>query len=103
MLVVWKLDRELALVFWLGVLICVVGFAEREASVLTRGRADVTDRTDYRAGPDRCLAREELLPVTTHTSIMIGKVGNVGKISSRSPRGRNLMTFFALKTFMFFG
>ena len=103
MLVVWKLDRELSLVFCPRLLICVVRFAEGEARLLAWRCMHVTDDTDCRAGSNHCPAREELLPMTTHASLMVGKVSNVGKVSSRSPRRRNLVTLVAPETHMFFG
>src|ERR1041385_554062 len=98
MFVMRKLDRELPLVFGLRLLISLVWSAKGEARIFTRRGAHVTDSANCGTRSDHRLAREELLPMTTHTGVVIGKVGNVRKVSFCSPRCRNLVTFVALET-----
>jgi len=58
---------------------------------------------DNRPASDARLAREELLAMTTHAGIVIGKVGGVREFAFRVPVGRNVMTSIALQRFMFVG
>ena len=101
MFVVRELDRELPFVFRLRCLTSIVRFAESKPRIFARRGAHVTRGADRRAGVDESLSREELLPVATHTRIVIGKVRRVGKISLRRPRGRELVTGVARETLVF--
>ena len=103
MFVMGELDRELPFFYWLGGLARVVGFAEGEASIFSRRDAHVAHGADGRAGPDHRLPREELLPVTTDTSIVFGKIGSIWKISLRGPGSGNFMTGIAGEALVFFG
>src|SRR5882672_4718360 len=78
MLVVWKLGEELTLAGWI---------AKREARIVSRGNLRVADGTD-----DRLCAFEKLGAMTTHTSIVAGIIGNVGKVAHLFPVvGRDLV------------
>jgi|SRR5215471_13038637 len=57
---------------------------------------------DCRAGATESLTGKELLPVTTHTSVVIGKVGHIRKFALGIPRCRNLVTVAAREALMFF-
>lgn len=103
MFVMRELDRELAFVFGLRRLTSIVRLAKSEPHILARPGAHVTDGADCRAGAGESQPREELLPVTTHTRIVIGKVRRVGKISLRRPRGRHLVTGVAREALVFLG
>src|SRR5713226_9347830 len=103
MFVVRKLNRELAFVFRFRSLISVVRFAKSEARIFARRGAHMTDCANRGAGADESLSRKELLPVATHTRIVIGKVCGIGKISLRRPGGRQLVTGVAHETLVFLG
>ena len=85
MLVVRKLDRELAFVFCFGRLVRTVRFAKSKAPSFTRCGTHVADGANGRAGEHKSLTCEKLLAMTTYTSVMVWKVSNVGKRSLRSP------------------
>src|SRR5882724_6461704 len=85
MFVVRKLNRELAFVFCFRRLIRTGGFAESEAALFPWRGTHVTDGTNSRAGGDESLAGEELLAMTTYTSVMVWKIRNIGKNSLRGP------------------
>lgn len=103
MFVVGKVDLELPLVFWFRRLVRPVRFAESEAAIFAWRRAQMTNRTDRRAGSDERLAREELRPVTAHARVVIGKVSHVGKRTTSRPRCWNLVTRVALEALVFIG
>src|SRR5438046_1292767 len=103
MFVVREFDRELTLVFRLAGLVRVVWFAEGKARVVSRRAAYVTDSADRRTGPGESLPRKELLPVTAHARVMIGKVRHVGEISLCSPGSRNSVAGIAVQAFVFVG
>lgn len=100
MFVMRKLYGELALVFRLRLLFRIVRLAESKAAIFARRRAHMTNGADSRPGSNHRLAREKLLPVTTHTRVVIWKVGHVRKISLCRPRRRNLVAFIACETLM---
>lgn len=101
MFVVRKLNRELAFFFRLRRLIRVIRLAKSKARIFARRGAHMTDCANRRAGADERLPRKELLPVATHTRIVIGKVCGVGKISLRRPRGRQLVAGVAREALVF--
>lgn len=101
MFVVRELDRELPFVFRLRRLASIIRLAKSEPHIFARRGAHVTDGADCRAGAGESLPREELLPVTTHTRIVIGKVRRVGKIFLRRPRGWQFVTGVARQALVF--
>ena len=103
MLVVWKLNGELPLIFRLRSLIRAIRFAESEPAIFARRGAQMTDSADCRAGAAQSLTREELRPMTTHACVVIGKIRDIGERAVRSPCRRNLVTGVALETFVFVG
>src|ERR1043166_9541170 len=98
-----KLDSELPLWLCLQGQARDVGGAKSEPSFFTRRGAHVTDGADRWARANHRLAREELLAVTAHAGIVIGKVGNVGKVSLGIPLGRKLVTSVAREAFVLIG
>ena len=58
--------------------------------------------TDCRAGAAKSLRGKKLLPVTTHTSVVIWKVSHIGKFAFGIPRGRNFVAGVAGEALMFF-
>ena len=97
MLVMRKFDRELPLFFRPGWLARVVGLAEREACVFSGRGAHVTHRANGWASANERLTCEELLAVTAHAGVVIGKISHIGKFSFRAPRGRNFVASIARK------
>jgi hypothetical protein len=95
MLVVGKLARELPLLFLFHWELRDVGRAKREARVFTGRGAHVTDCANRRARSAHCLSREKLLPVTTHASVMIGKISDIGKVSFRIRSSWDFVTSIA--------
>lgn len=102
MLVVRELDRELPFIFWLRRLSRAVRFSKSEARIFARRRVHMTDRTDRRARSGKSLSREKLLAMTTHTSVMIGKICDVRKISLRRPGGGDFVASIAREPFVLF-
>ena len=103
MFVVRELDRELTFVFRLRGLSSTVRSPKGEARTFARRGAHVTDGANRRAGPDKSLAREKLLPVTAHARVVIRKVCRIGKISLRRPRGWQLVTGVTREALVFVG
>src|SRR6266496_761594 len=103
MFVVRKFDCELPFSLWLDRLSNVVWSSECEACIFAWRRPYVADCADRRASAGECLAREELLEMTAHTGIVIGKVSHVRKGSFCRPFGRNFMASIAGQAFVFFG
>lgn len=99
----WKLDRELAFIFWLRRLVRVVRFAESKAPLFAGGSANVTDSADRRAASHHRLARKKLPSMTAHTGVMVGKIRYVGKVPLRGPGGRNFVTIVAGEALVLFG
>ena len=69
--VMWKIDREL---------LRPVLIAKAQARIIARGSLCMADRAD-----DGLSAFEKLRPMAAHTSIVVGEVGNVRKISHLLP------------------
>jgi hypothetical protein len=101
MLVMGKLDRELPFLFLLHRELRDVGRAKREAHLFTWRGAHVTDGANAWACSHQHLAREELLPMTTHAGIVIGKIGDIGKVSFRIPCSWDFVTSIARQGFVF--
>ena len=99
MLVVRKLDRELPF-FRPGWLTSIVGITECEASAFSGRGAHVANGADGWTGTAESLARKELLAVTTHAGLVIGKISDIGKISFGVPRGWDFVTGIAGKALM---
>jgi hypothetical protein len=101
MLIVGKLDRELALDFWFRRLIRIVWRAEIETCCFAGSGANVANCTDCRTGSAHCLARKKLRPMTTHAGLVIRKIRHVRKIALGIPGGWDLMTGVAGQAFVF--
>jgi hypothetical protein len=85
MLVMRKLDRELPFLFLLHRELRDVWRAKREARIFPRRGAYVTDSANGWARSHQHLARKELLSMASHAGVVIGKVGDIGKVSLRIP------------------
>jgi len=92
MFVVRKLDRKLPFVFRFCRLIGIIRLAESEARIFARRGVQMTDGANRRTRCDKGLACEKLLPVTTHTRFVIGKIGDVREFSFGSPGSWNFVT-----------
>src|ERR1041384_1068173 len=101
MLVMGKLDRELPFLLLLHRELRAVGRAKYEAPIFTGRGAHVTDSANAWPRSHQHLAREELLTMTTHAGIVIGEIGDIGKVSLRIPGRRNFVTSIALQTLVF--
>src|ERR1043165_1250198 len=101
MLVMGKLDCELPFLFLLHRELRDVRRAKREARIFPWCGAHVTDSADARARSHHYLARKELLAMTAHTGIVIGKVGDIRKVSFRIPGGGNFVTSIARQALVF--
>ncbi len=101
MLIMWKFDRELAVVFRLRRLIGIVRAAENETFIFTRSSFHMTNRADGRPRTNHRWASKELLPMTTHAGIVIGRVSDIGKVTLGIPFSGNLVTVIAFQTLVF--
>jgi hypothetical protein len=101
MLVMGKLDRELPFLFLLHRELRDVWRAEREARIFTWRGTYVADSANAWARSHHHLAREELLTMTTHTRIVIGKIGDIRKVSLRIPGSWDFVTGIARQAFVF--
>src|SRR5438067_10584404 len=95
MLIMGKLDRELPFLFLLHRELRDVWRAKREARIFTWRGAHVTDSTNAWTRSHHHLAREELLTMTAHAGVVIGKVCYVGKVSLRIPCSWDFVTSIA--------
>ena len=98
-----KLDRELpySRLLYFSDFDCRVGLAKGEARIFTRRGAHMTNGADGRAGADHRLTREELLPMASHAGIVIGKIGDIRKLSLRVPCSWDFVTSIARQAFVF--
>ena len=78
-----------------------VGRAKREARLFTWRGAHLTDSANARARSHHHLAREELLTMAAHAGIVIGKIGDVRKVSLRVPCRWDFVTSIARQAFVF--
>ena len=101
MFVMGKIDCELPFLPLLHRELRDVWRAKREARTFTWRGAQVTDSTNAWARSHHHLAREELLTMTTHTGIVIRKIGDVGKVSLRIPGSWDFVTSIARQAFVF--
>ena len=99
--VMGKLDRELPFLFLLHRELRDVWRAKREARIFTWRGAHVTDSANARARSHHHLAREELLSMTAHAGIVIGKIGDVGKVSLCIPGSWDFVASIARQAFVF--
>ncbi len=62
----------------------------------------MTNGTNGRTRRDERLPGEELLTMTTHAGIVIGKISDIGEFALCGPDCRNFVTGAAFQALMFF-
>jgi hypothetical protein len=100
MFVMRKLDLELTFVPGLGRLLRVVRFTKSKPRVCARRRAQMADSANRRTGAGKRLARKKLLPMTTNTGLMIGKIRDVRKVSLCRPGCWHFVTAITSQAFV---